>query len=246
MEVFKRKLGCNKDPKDKRDYKFMMRHRATELPEAVEFPERINWLYDQGNEGSCVGHGMVSAFRNALLLNGQTDVEFSRQMAYYIARRPYQKNQDAGACIRDAIKAAKRYGICPESMWPYVYNNIFTRPLDECYVEAEKHQLLIGERVKKDINAIKSAIAAGFGVVFGINVYESFFKVGKSGIVSIPDTKHEQYEGGHCMFMVGYSGGYFDVLNSWGRDWGNDGKCRIPENYMLEQANDLWAVHLTE
>lgn len=243
-----RKFGCKKDPKDERDFVFRIKHIPTTLPDRVIFPHYITWSYDQGDEGSCVGHGMVSAFRNALLLNGQPDVEFSRQMAYYIARKSYQKSEDSGACIRDAIKAAKRYGVCPENMWPYYPTNIFTRPPDECYKEAEKHQLLIGERVLNDEKEIKSAIASGFGVVFGIDIFESFMSetVAKTGIVPIPDQKREKYYGGHCMFMAGYDSEYFEVLNSWGSGWGINGRCRIPIKYVLEHANDLWAVHLTE
>jgi C1A family cysteine protease len=232
---FFRKFGCLKDPEDKRDLLFSTRHVVAELPAIVEWPKRV-------------GHGTSAAFRNALLFNGQPDFIPSRQMAYYIARRC--KKRDTGAYIRDAIKAGKKYGICPENMWPYTKENIFKKPTKNCYKEALNHQILKYERINPIENEIKSAIAAGFGVVFGIDIYSSFMssKVERTGVVPIPSIK-EEYYGGHCMFMAAYNSfykDYFDVLNSWGLEWGDKGRCHLPVEYVMEHANDLWAVYLTE
>jgi C1A family cysteine protease len=129
--------------------------------------------------------------------------------------------------------------------------NIFTRPSDDCYKEASDHQILKGERVRLDENEIKSAIASGYGIVFGISVFDSFMseEIAHTGMAKMPDVKRENNLGGHCMFMPAYNDvekDYFDVLNSWGPGWGDKGRCHLPVEYVMTFARDLWAIYLTE
>jgi len=47
-------------------------------------------------------------------------------------------------------------------------------------------------------------------------------------------------EGGHCILMNGYNleGHYFTLHNSWGKDWGINGECKISEDDMNKLRQD--------
>lgn len=246
-----RKFGCLKDPVDERDIFFRSAIRSAELPSKVEWPTQMDFVWDQADEGSCTGHGAGAAFVNALRVNRMPDMTPSRQMIYYNGRRNAYKDQDSGACIRDVIKGLRKYGVCPEYMWPYVGSNIFEKPSKHCYREAERHQIIRYEAIPKNEALIKAAIASGYGVVFGLMIYESFMgeEAAHTGVIPVPDDVNENCYGGHCMYIAGYNAfekSHFDVLNSWGPSWGNKGRCHIPDEYLMTQGSDFWVIYLTE
>ena len=52
--------------------------------------------------------------------------------------------------------------------------------------------------------------------------------------------------GGHAMLACGYSDQdrVFVVRNSWGADWGDQGYCYIPYDYLSDpdQTHDCWTL----
>ena len=80
---------------------------------------------------------------------------------------------------------------------------------------------------------MKSCLADGYPFVFGFVVYESFEKnkkgTWKTGIMPIPNRKHEQPKGGHAVMAVGYDDRRKAALirNSWETDWSIAGYFRM-------------------
>lgn len=81
------------------------------------------------------------------------------------------------------------------------------------------------------VNKVKTEIGKySYPVVAGFTNYSSstLYNVGSSGIWYPRYTKGS---GGHAMTIVGYddtfNGGSFRIVNSWGRDWGDDGYAWI-------------------
>jgi len=54
-------------------------------------------------------------------------------------------------------------------------------------------------------------------VVFGFNVYSSFYNINRTGIMTDPNNKRERLLGGHAVCIVGYRDidSRFIVRNSW-------------------------------
>jgi len=216
-------LGANKDILDPRDVMYKVR-RFKALPSTTsrknikEFSHR----YDQGDIGSCVGHGVVEAFRRVLMINHQPDFAPSRLFAYYIAR--VDKDNDTGASIRDAFKAINRLGLCSEKTVPYRTRKFAEAPSLEALAEAQDHQAIRYERLPQSRQAIMDAVSQGYPVVYGKLIYESFMseKVALSGNVPVP-YKGETCHGGHCMVIFDYDEYGTVELNSWGRSWGKCG-----------------------
>jgi hypothetical protein len=82
---------------------------------------------------------------------------------------------------------------------------------------------------------IKLALANNNPVIIGMNVFSggkgnnlnSRF-LDSNGVVKMDNFRSNKYRvGGHALCVVGYDdeigGGAFKIVNSWGRDWGNNG-----------------------
>ena len=86
-----------------------------------------------------------------------------------------------------------------------------------------------GDDYKIDMLAMKQNLAQGAPVVVGMMVGGSFMQDMMGKKVWIPTS--EDYDmagfGGHAMCVIGYDdfleGGAFEVMNSWGEDWGDRG-----------------------
>lgn len=73
--------------------------------------------------------------------------------------------------------------------------------------------------------------------ILGINWYEGMFNTGNGDFIEPTG----QIAGGHAIVCHGVSvkGRYFKLHNSWGKDWGNNGECKISfeDMYRLLHEN---------
>jgi hypothetical protein len=84
-------------------------------------------------------------------------------------------------------------------------------------------------------------------VVFGMEIYEGFMDLNeRTSTVSFPGRK-EKSLGGHAMCMVGYdlSKRLFLAKNSFGPNWGSEGYCWIPFDYIRQEGYDVWTFDIT-
>jgi hypothetical protein len=87
------------------------------------------------------------------------------------------------------------------------------------------------ERSKPGLVArtVKKSLAEGKPVIIGMNTPYSFML---ADTVWRPEESPRYFYGGHAMCVVGYdderNGGAFEVINSWGGEWGNNGFMWIP------------------
>jgi hypothetical protein len=249
--IEKRNFGYIRDKWDSRDFYYKVRRPVGLLPPSTnrKAVTEFTWRYNQLNIGSCVGNGISEAYRRILQVNKLPDFDPSRLFAYWISR--VDKKEDSGASIRDAFKAVNIYGICHEILWPYVPSKFADLPPDRAFMDAINHQAIKYERifpVTKD--AIRDAVSNGFPVVYGKLLYESFMSdfVARTGIVPLPRTCREGMVGGHCMVIMDYDEQGTIELNSWGRDWGNDGTAHVPWEYVLNPklCSDFWVFYNVE
>ena len=89
-------------------------------PDAID-PRSWMTIEDQGQMGSCSGNAMTSCLE---LLNwfdtGGDVVQLSRMFSYLAAQKmDGLLGRDTGATISGAVKAAKTFGTCLESTFPY-------------------------------------------------------------------------------------------------------------------------------
>src|ERR1700760_2346051 len=184
---------------DQRDRKLSLAPQVT-LPPSVDLrPEDVP-IYDQGQLGSCTANGICGAYLFDRKKQGLPPIEVSRLFLYFNERSIEGTTAvDAGASIRDGFKTLAGQGVCLESLWPYDISQFAVTPPAPAYGEATDQEAIQYNAVDQDLTSIKTALASGFNVVFGITVYESFESqaVADTGSVPMPG-KDESVLGGHC------------------------------------------------
>lgn len=209
-------------------------------------------IWDQGQIGSCVAHGTAAAYSYDLAKQGGAkNFTPSRLFIYYGGRLIENTvKSDSGLTITDGTKATNRYGCPPELDWPYDVSKFTQKPPASAYLEGEARQVVKYARVPQTVTDMQTCLSAGWPIVIGFTVYESFEsqQVADSGVVPMPGTG-ERVLGGHCVLVVGYEAdGTWLLRNSWGTSWGRGGYFTMPQQYLTDPglAGDFWCVQLVE
>ena len=242
----KKKYGWRVDLPDHRDIYYETKNKL--LSTKIDMRDKCPMIYDQGNLGSCTANAIGFAFQfDEMKEKSGSEFRPSRLFIYYNERNMEgTTGYDAGASIRDGIKSVFSIGVCDETLWKYDISKFTEKPPEECYTFAKKHESIKYMRVKQSLKDMKECLMEGYPFVFGASIYESFEsdKVKEDGMVPMPK-KTEQLLGGHALSVVGYNDDYgFLVRNSWGTEWGLEGYCYMPYEYLCNTnlVNDLWTI----
>jgi C1A family cysteine protease len=253
------RYGWIPDLPDQRDLRYAAPRAPAGLPRKVDLRKAMPAVYDQGELGSCTANAIGAAVQYARL-KGKRRPDFvpSRLFVYYNERViEGSVGQDAGAALRDGMKAIAKLGVCTEDQprkawnWPYDVARFAERPPRPAFAYGLSNQAVVYSRVEQAPSQMKGCLADGFPFVFGFSVYESFESaaVARTGVVPMPGPK-EHAVGGHAVLAVGYddSSQRFIVRNSWGTGWGKAGYCTMPYAYVGDGdlAADLWTVRVME
>ena len=264
MPVPSRIFGWHRQPQDDgRDHKFHL-----VFPGRVALPQHAQAhsgpVTDQGQEGSCVWHGIPSAMVSVFValgiplafINGRY---YASQEGYYQYRMVYgDVNSDDGCEIRVAMKCAAKYGICQEKLWPYkAMANFATRPSAEAFANAQNHKIAtyiaLTGNADTLLTSMMTCIADGYPFVFGVNCTKAW----NSDRGVIPQyVPGEGFDGGHCVICNEYDqpSKTFFGQNSWGTDWGLQPKGRDTRGYFsitfADMSNptvtsDFWTIRMT-
>jgi C1A family cysteine protease len=247
--MLKHRYGWRPSRPDHRDhiYNATLEHIAS-LPASADLRSQCPPVYDQGELGSCTANAIAAAIEFDRMKQGLPDFVPSRLFVYYNERAMEGTvDSDSGAAIRDGIKSVNRQGACSETEWPYDISKFTVKPSPQCYKDALLDKALKYQSVSRNLNQMKSCLASGLPFVFGFTVYESFEsdEVARTGIVPMPQSD-EQVLGGHAVIAVGYQDAQqcFIVRNSWSDQWGDNGYCYMPYDYLMHKglASDFWVV----
>lgn len=248
----RRKFGWKPSLPDQRKPKYAKhKEMAVRLsfPSTISLQSQMSPVEDQGQLGTCVAHATAAALEFLELMElkaksggqevfpDQTFDPMSRLFLYYNSCAiDGDAGQDNGTTNSSMMQAIAKWGICRESLWPYNPLMVSKPPLPACYKEGAQHLVLQDYSIDNTvIDQLKQCLVQGYPFIFGISVYDSFMSddVAQSGIVPMPDPS-ENLQGGHDLCAVGYddSKSAFLVRNSWGADWGLQGYCWIPYDYL--------------
>lgn len=205
------------------------------LPASFSLESSLSSILDQGYIGSCVSN----AFSLCVSTMTKNTINLSRLFLYALARilENTQIRNDSGMYIRDGCIVIQNYGVCKESIYPYVLINYSLLPSLNAFKNSNLFTNFTYTAVNQDLNSLKQCLNVNnVPIVFGFIVYSSFMTpaVAKTGIVPMPNTTSEKIAGGHCMLLIGYDDAnqWFICANSWGTSWGNKGICYLPYNYL--------------
>ena len=234
-----------RDKLDTRDHPYQL--TGAIQPTLVDLRPLCTSIEDQGNLGSCTGNAIAGAIELLVKRNNKA-IDVSRLFIYYYERLIEGTiNQDNGAYIRDGIKACYTYGAPTEKLWPYDIAKFKVKPSTAAITDAAARKVTSYQRAA-DFNACIDALATGYPVTIGFNVYSSFTSsaVARTGMMPYPNTRTEQLLGGHAVLLVGYnkSTNMFIARNSWGKYWGQGGYFYMPFQVIKNTAmsNDFWII----
>lgn len=264
------RIGCKKDKFDERDYKyeiswisylwiniqflfysvFSKTYDSIKITPQVDLRKSMPPIYDQGNLGSCTANAIGATDHYRMIIDKKIAFMPSRLFIYYNERAIEGTiDKDSGASLRDGIKTLAKQGVCPEAMWPYNVPAFKDKPSQICYTEALKHQAIKYQRINgTSLTSLKYCLQKGNPIVFGFNVYESFYSIGKNGIMPLPKS-NEVCDGGHAVVIVGYDdkNKMFVVRNSWGSSWGDNGYFYMPYSFATSgECHDFWVITTIE
>ena len=234
---------------DHRDYMFQAPPNMV-LPPSMDLRPQCPPVWDQGQLGSCVAHGVLAAYEFDLMKQGVQPPQSplcSRLFLYYKGRvLEHSVKSDSGLFVRDGAKVLAK-GVAREELWPYDIGVFAKAPSRKADRDAPMHKSVTYRSVAQDIS-IKQAIASGYPVVFGFTVYASFesSEVASTGVMPMP-AAGEAVLGGHCVCAVGYDDGAqrYMCRNSWGASWGQQGYFTMPYAYLEgPNASDFWVVQV--
>lgn len=246
------KINTKKSSRDRRDHQLKLLNPKSKLNKTVNLKSQLSYVFDQGKIGSCTANSAGSMYSWILKNNNGQLLTPSRLFLYYNTRMIQGTiNYDSGASLRDTMRALKTYGVCPETSWAYLYENLFTQPTPSCYVEGSKRQALSYASVTISLLSMKNVLQSR-PFVLGILVYSSFFNpsVTTTGYVPMPNTQTEKLVGGHAILILGYDDAKqcFYCRNSWGTSWGLKGDFYLPYSYAINRklSFDAWVLYSVE
>lgn len=208
-----------------------------ELPKTWSLKEFCPPVGDQGRYGTCVG--WATAYYSYTIMNAmdreneqpETDEEiYSPTWIYEQIKFDLDKECSMGTYIESAFDLMKNTGNMPVSEIPYACGTQITESHKQ---KAGDYKIMEYRRLfswggddDMIINSIKKSLSENHPVVIGFKVPASFHVAGEWWEPAENDYA-PLFGGNHAMTVIGYDdgkkSGAFQLINSWGEDWGDQG-----------------------
>jgi C1A family cysteine protease len=204
-------------------------------------------VMSQGQLGSCVS--WASAYAGLTIVkriekNNKNLEPFSPLNLYVRYKKHFNEDPCSyGACVPFALNILKSNGCS-------AFNNFLP---NECSKNVSENMVYDDKLYSFDplnsssISSIKSAIAGNMPVVIGIKCYDGDDwknAIFNNGVWSGYFTGNPN--SGHAMCLVGYddnkAGGAFEIMNSWGEDWGDKGYFWIKYADFVKHVDESYAL----
>jgi Papain family cysteine protease len=130
-------------------------------------------------------------------------------------------------------------GTCRQELWPDT-SEVPVTSERVLTTDAAKH-VLPATPLPISLEDARKVLSAGCPVHISINTGQGFSDIGRDGMFNAAESPSGQH-GRHAMLMVGYTGNFYIVKNSWGADWGDQGYCYIPKKVLEASDPELIAV----
>lgn len=236
---------------DDRDYPYTLIDQRF-IRSHVDLRPQAGAIEDQKTLGSCSANATVSACE---LLTGSR-LDYSRLYNFYRARELEGHMAQGVETLRSNLKMGQKWGIPPESVWPYDLWRESLRP--NSHVDGLAAQTKLGRYERIDMNvspmarqaqcldAIRSALSEGCPVMVATWIGHKlpYIKgpLAQQGYFPVaPQGQANSSMGAHAMLVVGYTPDFLILENSWGAEWGDKGYLAFP-NACMADVFEAWVI----
>jgi hypothetical protein len=217
---------------------FLVNSKNKELPESASLrqhcPKPLSQRMENTSPGWAAAYGARTIIEAQNLgLDSFDEIKricYSPVFNYHLAKPDHAEDCSSPVQLPEVLESMKTHGTpryidfrksCP------------TEVGEEIYRKAEEHKISDYFRIfneddnmNKKVDAVKQSLSNGSPVIIGMYSSPSFENVVDEFWQPRENIDREAHPG-HAMVIVGYDDtkytGAFEVMNSWGTDWGNEG-----------------------
>lgn len=221
---------------------------SVEVADAVDLRKYCTPVGDQGQTSRCSAFawthatelvGNMKTGAAARLSPSFTMLQFQRMQGDAQDYKYAYSGGDGTESGTDPGNVLVEHGTCRQELWP-----------DASEVPVTSERVLVSDAQKHPLEAtphpialddVRKVLSAGCPVHVAMNTGEAFSDIGRDGQFNAAERPTGRH-GRHAMLIVGYTGNFYTIKNSWGTDWGDKGYCYVPKNVLEQSEPDLVAV----
>jgi hypothetical protein len=218
------------------------------VQDAVDLRKYCTPVGDQGQTSRCAAFAWTHAAELvANMKNGETPrlspsftmLEFQRMQGDAQDYAYAHSGGDGTINGPDAGRVLAEEGTCRQELWP-----------DESETPVTSERVLIADAERHRLDAtphpialddVRTALSAGCPVQVAMNTGTAFSSVGRDGLFNAAEPPSGRH-GRHAMLIVGYTGNFYILKNSWGEDWGDKGYGYVPKSVLAESDSEFVAA----
>ncbi len=231
--------------------------QAVPLPERTSLEKFCPTRRNQEQQGSCVAWSAAYAARTILeAASTNADPNSFAFSPSYLYNQIHLPNCQ-GALLPDAMKTMMYKGSVPLRAFPYDPSTCDLLPNNQNHLLAANYKTRGFQRLtvsdadaRVDYVAMKQYLAKGCPIVIGMMVPRSFMQGMYGEKIWVPEkSDNPDYGtmGGHAMCVIGYddnlAGGAFQIMNSWGNQWGENGIGWVRYNDFARFNKEAYALY---
>jgi tetratricopeptide (TPR) repeat protein len=240
-------------------------YSGDEMPNSADLSEYMPPPGNQGMQNSCVAWALAYAVKSyqekveeRVPFYSGDKVDNNRVFSPSYIYNQMNNGRDGGSSFIFSMNLLSDQGCVPMSVMQYNSSDYLTLPTDEMKEIAKKYKIDYWRQVNfLDPQEVKAQINAGYPVLIGASVDKGFEEKGHGAVNPYIWNSYTNNEtSGHAMVVVGFDDHIkaFKIMNSWGKEWGNDGFCWISyeffpvcvhEAYVLKDAMNSKSPNIT-
>lgn len=197
------------------------------LPKSATLEYMFPTARSQGQLGSCTAWATtnVKAYRIFKASPDAGSPDLVRQSPAFVYAALTNQSCNTGTYIHEALQFLKLRGSVSWDNFPYSDKSCPNWQSAEKFASNKSvASYRLGLNPRSVLPQIKAAIADGTPVILAINACSEFQSPPADGVIRA--TGGDNGCGAHAVVALGYSDelGSIRILNSWGREWGDEGK----------------------
>jgi len=222
---------------------------TTNLAPSVDLSAKFPPIGNQGQYGTCVAWATAYNMRtfleavdknySASTIANDNNKQFSPKDLFWALSNKDKGADCNGAGFEAAFDLMVARGVATLSKVPYTnMGDCSSTPPSDWTSNANTFKIENYREITKDVKTLKKYLSEGRAIVFGAKLGENFMSWNSANVLTTDGDTYNGQHAYHAMTLCGYDdtkgpNGAFRVVNSWGKDWGDNGYIWIDQNFFV-------------